>query len=187
MGSIPAIFLDKDGTLIRDVPNNTDIRHIELTPHAMQGLRKLDKAGFRFFIITNQRGIADGLFTESDLTRVKDFLEQIFADNDLKLSGFYYCPHHPKAAVEQFREVCDCRKPGPGLIRQAVKDHELDVARSWLIGDILDDIECGRRAGCRTILMDTGNETEWHWTELRRPHYKVKNILEAARLIADPI
>src|SRR5919197_46875 len=140
---VPAVFLDKDGTLVEDVPYNVDPGRIRLAPGAAEGLRLLHRA------------------------------------------GFYYCPHHPAGAVEEHAVVCACRKPAPGLLLRAAREHGVDLARSWLVGDILDDVEAGRRAGCRTILLDNGHETEWVLRPERVPHPVASELLDAARLIAD--
>jgi histidinol phosphatase-like enzyme len=101
-------------------------------------------------------------------------------DAGARLDGFYACPHAPANADAS---PCDCRKPAPGLLRQAAREHDLDLAQCWMVGDILDDIEAGRRAGCRTVLMDVGNETEWQMSALREPNLRAADLLEAARLI----
>jgi histidinol-phosphate phosphatase family protein len=93
------------------------------------------------------------------------------------LDAFYYCPHLPEAG-------CDCRKPAPGMLERAAREHGVELAQSWMIGDILDDVEAGRRAGCRTILVDNGNETEWRAGESRSPHYVARDLPQAAEIIA---
>ncbi|MFW5878876.1 MAG: HAD-IIIA family hydrolase, partial [Myxococcota bacterium] len=99
-------------------------------------------------------------------------------------SGFYYCPHHPQGAVEAYSTRCRCRKPAPGMLFDAAEELHLDLERSWLVGDILNDVEAGSRAGCRTVLVDCGNETEWIPGPGRRPDYIASDILEAAQFIA---
>src|SRR5581483_11142184 len=99
------------------------------------------------------------------------------------LAGFYYCPHHPQGQVNSYAVTCRCRKPAPGMLRRAAADLGIDLAESWMLGDILDDIEAGRRADCRTVLIDNGNETEWRRGRGRRPHYRAGDLAEAARLI----
>ena len=103
----------------------------------------------------------------------------------LPLAGFYYCPHHPDGRVQPYAAHCFCRKPHPGMLFQAGRDHNLNLAACWMVGDILDDIEAGRRADCSTVLIDNGNETQWLMFPLRRPHHMVKNLFEAARVILD--
>jgi histidinol-phosphate phosphatase family protein len=178
-----AVFLDKDGTLIEDVPYNVDPTLIRLAPGAGDGLRQLHMAGYRLIVISNQSGVARGHFPEAALGDVERRLRELLADAGVPLAGFYYCPHHPAGVVPEYAFDCGCRKPAPGLIQRACRDHGLDVAASWFVGDILDDMEAGRRAGCRTVLIDNGNETEWVLTPAREPHHKAGDLAEAAALI----
>jgi D-glycero-D-manno-heptose 1,7-bisphosphate phosphatase len=172
-----AVFLDKDGTLIENVPYNVDLSLIRFTPGALDGARLLAAAGFRLVVVSNQSGISRGLFSETALSAVHDRLVSLLSAAGVTLSGFYYCPHVPA-------DDCECRKPKPGLLLRAARELSLDLSASWLIGDILDDVEAGRRAGCRTILLANGGETEWLPGAFREPHYVALNIAEAAALVA---
>ena len=178
-----AVFLDKDGTLIEDVPYNVDPKRIQLTRGAVEGLHILYTAGYPLIVITNQSGVARGYFPESALMAVEERLRQLLAEAGIPLAGFYYCPHHPDGVVQSLAIACSCRKPEPGLLIRAAVDRGIDLAQSWFIGDILNDVEAGRRAGCRTILIDNGNETEWQLSTQRLPHYIVTNLAEAALVI----
>lgn len=181
--SIQAVFLDKDGTLIEDVPYNVDPERIQLTQGAVEGLQVLSRSGYQLIVITNQSGVARGYFPESALVAVEERLRQMLAEVGVCLAGFYYCPHHPDGVVQEFAITCSCRKPEPGLLLRAANRHSIDLRESWFIGDILNDVEAGRRAGCRTILIDNGNETEWDLSAGRSPHYTVANLAEAAQVI----
>ncbi len=178
-----AVFLDKDGTLVEDVPYNVDPRQIRLAAGSAAGVRLLHAAGYRLFVISNQSGVARGLFPESALAGVEAALRRLLADAGAPLSGFYYCPHYPDGVVPTYSVACDCRKPAPGLIRRAAADHDLDLPASWFIGDILDDVEAGHRAGCRAILLDNGHETEWLPGPGRAPDYMAPDLAAAARTI----
>lgn len=178
-----AVFLDKDGTLIDDVPYNADPAKMRLSPGAAEGIRSLAEAGFRLFVVSNQSGVARGHFAEQDLSAVEDRLRTLMTEAGAKLDGFYYCPHYPDGSVTEYSFVCDCRKPEPGMIVNAAREHAIDVAQSWLVGDILDDVEAGRRAGCRTILIDNGHETEWRTTSERTPDHVAADLIEAAEVI----
>lgn len=180
-----AVFLDKDGTLIEDVPYNVRPERIRLMPGAGAALRVLARAGYALFVVSNQPGVALGRFREADLGAVRRELQRLFAQHAATLAGFYYCPHHPEGPVAPYGEHCTCRKPRPGLLRRAAAEHGIDLNASWLVGDILDDIEAGRRAGCRTVLLDNGHETEWRRGPGRRPHYTARHLPEAAACILD--
>ena len=176
----PAVFIDKDGTLIVDVPYNVDAALLRFTPHALEALQLLDRAGYALVVVTNQPGIAAGRFTRAEFARLQHALvTRVLHVAGVELAGFYTCPHAPAAPAS----ACLCRKPAPGMLRQAALAHRFDLGRSWMIGDILDDVEAGRRAGCRSVLLDVGNETEWRRSPLREPQHRAADLLDAARHI----
>jgi D,D-heptose 1,7-bisphosphate phosphatase len=179
-----AIFLDKDGTLVEDVPYNVNPSLLTLTWQAGQGLQLLKQLGYALIAVTNQPGIAHGLFTESALEPVQQRLAELLAQYDVALDGFYYCPHSPDGVVSRYALACTCRKPMPGLLQRAAQEHGIDLSRSWMVGDILNDVEAGRRAGCRTVLIDNGNETEWVLSPQRTPHLIAPDLHTAATMIA---
>jgi histidinol-phosphate phosphatase family protein len=176
-----AVFLDKDGTLVEDVPYNVDPARLKFTAQAVEGLRLLQAQGYLLIVVTNQPGIALGHFGRAELARLQAALKRMLADEGVELQGFYACPHAPSADPK--RPNCLCRKPAPGLLRQAAQAHGVDLSRSWMVGDILHDVEAGRRAGCRTVLLDVGNETQWQMSPLREPHHRCADLLAAAHTI----
>lgn len=178
-----AVFIDKDGTLVEDVPYNVLPERIRLTHGAGAALSTLSDAGYALFVVSNQPGVALGRFPEAALEVVRRELCRLLAGYGVILAGFYYCPHHPTGRVAGYSGLCNCRKPRPGMLQRAAIEHGIDLGASWLIGDILDDIEAGRRAGCRTVLLDTGHETEWRRGPGRRPHHVVQDLPEAAACI----
>lgn len=181
----PAVFLDKDGTLIENLPVVGDTVTIHVLPGVLEGLRLLHRAGFLLVVVTNQGGVAQGLFTEEHVRHMEGGLRIVFSTFDVPLAGFYYCPHHPDGIVSEYAVQCLCRKPKPGLLLRAASDLGIDLERSWMVGDILHDIEAGRWAACRTILIDNGNETEWDMNEHRWPDYLADGVLAASRLIVE--
>jgi D-glycero-D-manno-heptose 1,7-bisphosphate phosphatase len=145
--SWPAVFLDRDGTLMRDVDYCGDPREVQVLPEAAGGLRRLKQNGYKLVVITNQSGIGRGYFTETDYRAVEaEFVRQL---GDGLIDASYHCPDLPTASSIR-------RKPGPGMIFEAQRDHRIDLRRSFLIGDKVSDIGCGRNAGVRTILVQTG-------------------------------
>lgn len=178
------VFLDKDGTLVEDVPYNVDPERIRLAPTAERALRLFARHGCRVVLISNQSGVARGLFEESALEGVRERLSELCSAAGVTLEGFYYCPHHPQGQVRRFSVECDCRKPADGLLRRAARDLGIPLGEAWMVGDILDDVEAGNRAGCRTILIDNGNETEWRLPARRWPTVVVRSLESAARVIA---
>ncbi|PTB22462.1 HAD family hydrolase [Trinickia symbiotica] len=181
----PAVFLDKDGTLLDDVPYNVDPTLMRFAPGAPEALSLLGAQGFALFVVSNQSGVALGRFPFEALADMESHLRAMFAACGVGLRAALWCPHHPKGVVPRYAVTCHCRKPAPGLIMRAAREHPLDMRRSWFVGDILDDVEAGSRAGCRTILIDNGNETEWRDGPLRRPTLRVPDIFRAALAIAE--
>jgi histidinol-phosphate phosphatase family protein len=179
-----AIFLDKDGTLVEDVPYNVNPELIALTWQAGQALQILQELGFALIVVTNQSGVARGLFTEAALGPVHQRLSDLLAQYGVVLNGFHYCPHHPEGVIGRYAVPCTCRKPMPGMLLRAASELDIDLSRSWMIGDILHDVEAGRRAGCQTVLIDNGNETEWKVSPLRTPHFSAPDLYTAAARIA---
>ena len=175
----PAIFLDKDGTLVEDVPYNVDPKRLRLTPGAVDGLRLWQAAGYRLVVVTNQPGLGHGFFDRDALARLHAGLSERLAREGVFLDGFYACPHVETAG-------CDCRKPRPGLLIEAARAFGIDLEHSWMVGDILNDVEAGHRAGCRSVLLDVGNETEWVAGPLRVPDLRCPDLLAAAQATLDP-
>ncbi|HEY8597238.1 MAG TPA: HAD family hydrolase [Thermomicrobiales bacterium] len=177
-----AIFLDRDGTLVhaRHYPSRPEelILYDDLGPE----LRAFQAAGFRLVVITNQSGLARGLFTADDLRLMHDHLARELARSDVRLDGVYHCPHHPDGTVPELAIRCDCRKPQPGMLLQAASDLGLDLGGSWFIGDILDDCEAGNRAGCRTVLVDLGTESS-PASPIRTPTFVARDTRHALQLI----
>jgi D-glycero-D-manno-heptose 1,7-bisphosphate phosphatase len=181
--SCRAVFLDKDGTLIEDIPFGVDPAAMRLMRHAANGLRALSEAGYRLIVVSNQSGVARGFFSEEALIPVERRLRELLARFGVALAGFLYCPHWPEGVVENYRRDCACRKPAPGLLHEAARRFHINLAQSWMVGDILDDVEAGRRAGCRTILICNGHETEWQRGPHRSPDYQAAHLNAAAAII----
>jgi histidinol-phosphate phosphatase family protein len=181
---LKAVFLDKDGTLVDDIPNNVEPERISLCRGAGPALRLLARLGYRLFVVTNQPGIAFGHFAAAAMEVVSGRLRDLLLREQLALDGFYFCPHHPEGTVPPWATTCHCRKPLPGLLLKAALDYGIDLRASWMVGDILHDVEAGNRAGCRTILIDNGNETEWRLGPRRVPTRMAPDLYTAAVLIA---
>lgn len=178
-----AIFIDKDGTLIPDIPYNVDPELITLSPGAGETLRRLQDLGYLLVVVSNQAGVARGLFTEAALIPVRERLEALLQPYGVRLDGFYYCPHSPHATMLAYKRECTCRKPQPGLLLQAAHDLRIDLARSWMIGDITADSEAGNRAGCQTILMEKPDDPILYLDEQNQPGWIVSTWWEAGTLV----
>lgn len=177
-----AILLDRDGTLVHSshYPSRPEqlILYDGIGPH----LAQLQQMGFRLVVVTNQSGIARGLFTEDDLERMHEHLRKQLRPFGVTLDAIYHCPHHPDGVIDALAIRCECRKPRPGMLLQAAQDLNLDLRTSWFLGDILDDVEAGNRAGCRTILVDLGTEPP-PTQPLRQPTFVARNTRHALHII----
>ncbi len=178
-----AVLFDKDGTLLEDVPYNVDPALMRFAPGAADALAILAAHGFRLFVVSNQSGVALGRFDYEALTEMEAHLRRMFEACGSTLQGAYWCPHHSDGTVPRYAYRCTCRKPAPGLLLRAAREHAIDLRQSWLVGDILDDIEAGTRAGCRTVLIDNGNETQWVPGPNRVPTLREPDLLHAVLAI----
>lgn len=154
----PAAFLDRDGVINRETGYVHRIEDFELLPGVPAALRRLRDAGHRLVVVTNQAGIARGLFGPDDYQRLTAHMQAVLRAEGVVLDGVYHCPHHPTAGIGAYRVECLCRKPAPGMLLEAARELHLDLAASVLIGDKASDIEAGRRAGVgRCVLVSSGH------------------------------
>ena len=152
----PAVFLDRDGTLIEDVGYVDRLDRLRLYPWSIEAVRLLRRAGYAVVVVTNQAGVARGMISEQVVLEVRDRLQQDLARAGERLDGHYYCPHLPDAPLAAYRRRCRCHKPAPGMIRQAAAELALDPARSVVVGDRWTDVRLARAAGTAAILVKTG-------------------------------
>ncbi|CAN5846669.1 D-glycero-beta-D-manno-heptose 1,7-bisphosphate 7-phosphatase [soil metagenome] len=148
--------MDRDGTLIEEAGYLNALRRLVFFPFTIDAVRQLNRAGFAVVVITNQAGVARGIVPEAFVAEAHRHIEDRLAAGGARVDGFYHCPHHPDGIIESLRQSCDCRKPQPGLIRRAAVELDLDLSGSYTIGDRWHDLEAGRAAGTRTVLVRTG-------------------------------
>ena len=180
-----AVFLDKDGTLVPDIPYNADPERMVLAAGAASGLQLLQRHGYRLIVVSNQPGIAYGLYPEQALVAVERKLRGLLMGADVVLDGFYYCPHHLEGKVAEYAIDCECRKPRPGMLLRAARELDVDLSQSWMVGDILNDVEAGCRTGCRTLLLLNGGESEWKLTDERLPDLVATDLHKGAVRITE--
>lgn len=178
----PAVFLDRDDTLIEDrgyIGNPDDVR---LVPGAAEAVRRLSEAGYLVVVVSNQSGIARGLFDEDDLAAVHSRFEALLRESGAALDAAYYCPYldGDAAKVEEYRRNSELRKPKPGMLLKAADDLDIDLARSWMVGDSDRDVEAGRCAGCRTVLVRKADERSNGTSEAT---HVAATVLDAARIL----
>jgi D,D-heptose 1,7-bisphosphate phosphatase len=181
--AVPAVFLDRDGTLNDDPGYLGDPDKVKLFPDTGEALSNLKKLNLKLIVISNQSGIARGLITRENVEAVNNRINDLLLDFDVKIEAFYFCPFHPEFSNE---EECECRKPSPKMIFKAADDFNVDLKSSYFIGDAVSDIECGMNAGVKTILVKTGYGNESFSTlqkQNKLPTFTADNILDAAIFI----
>jgi len=151
-----AVFLDRDGTINVEVEYLSRVEDFQFIPGAPLALKRLKDAGFLLIVVTNQSGIGRGYYDENALKAVHDHMHAELAAFGAGVDACYFCPHHPKHASGEYLKECDCRKPLPGMLLQAARELDIDLAASFMIGDKLADIEAGLKAGCTPLLVLTG-------------------------------
>lgn len=178
------VFLDKDGTLVENVPYSASPADIHWYDDAFESMARMQAAGYGLVVVTNQAGIARGKITEEQVQRYLQVLIGQAAEAGIVISAALYCPHHPGAIVSKYRRYCSCRKPSPGMLSEAARRFRVDLSQSWMIGDILDDVEAGSRAGASTVLVDRLADQDLPGYGFRRPDFVVSTLTQAADQIA---
>lgn len=179
-----AVFFDRDGTLIEDSGYLSHPDQVKLLDGAAEVLKELQLLGYKTVVVSNQSGVARGIVSEEMLGRIHERLQELLALKGAALDGIYYCPYHPDGVIPKYRRDSDLRKPQPGMLLAAAEAMDLDLKQSWMIGDSGRDVEAGRRAGCRTILVRSGPPDPNDAPDCRPDHVAV-NIREAANMIKD--
>jgi D-glycero-D-manno-heptose 1,7-bisphosphate phosphatase len=151
-----AVFLDRDGTINEEVGHLDRMEKLQLIPGAAEAIRRINESGMKAVVVTNQSGIARGIFDEAFVIEVHARLRELLRAEGALIDAFYYCPHHPTEGRAEYIKMCDCRKPSPGMLLRAAEELGIDPNRSYMVGDTLKDIEAGVRAGVQGILVRTG-------------------------------
>ena len=151
-----AVFLDRDGTVLEEAGYLDRLERLVFFPFAIDAIRLLNHGGFAVVIFTNQSGVGRGMYEEAFVDQAHAVIDQRVTAGGGRIDGFYYCPHHPAAEIERYRKDCDCRKPGPGMLRAAAADLGLDLSRSFAVGDKWTDVQAGLAAGGSGVLVRTG-------------------------------
>lgn len=158
-GKNKAVFLDRDGTINVEVGYLSDPDELELIPGAAEAVARLNDAGFIVVVVTNQSGVARGYFTEEDVAAVNRRMVDVLRPEGARIDEIYYCPHHPEFGSDEYRKDCECRKPNTGMVERAVEDLDIDVSRSYVVGDHVGDVLLGINAGARSIHVLSGHGT----------------------------
>jgi D-glycero-D-manno-heptose 1,7-bisphosphate phosphatase len=174
-----AIFLDRDGVIVEDTGYISSPEELILFPDVIPVLKKLQHS-FRLIVVTNQSGVARGYFTEEDLFAINERVIQMLDDYGVGLDAIYYCPHHPKEGKDEYRIECECRKPKPGLLRLATEEFNIELDKSFLIGDKDIDIQAGYAIGIKTIKI---NRNDREYTDESWADFIIKTFSEVSNII----
>lgn len=176
-----AVFMDRDGTINEEVSFLSRMEQLKLYPQSGEAIRLINAAGMKTVVVTNQSGIARGYFTEDFVRGVHERLNEMLRAEGAHIDGFYVCPHHHIHGQGIYKQDCECRKPKPGMLLQAAREMNIDLARSYMVGDMLRDVQTGKNAGAKGILVKTGYGVNIVRTDM--PAYIAGDILEAVQWI----
>ena len=177
-----AVFLDRDGTILVHEPYLSSPDQLSLLPNAAEGIRLFKKHGYLVIVVTNQSGIARGLFDEECLMLIHKKMVGMLENEGANIDGLYYCPHHTEGIIERYKVDCDCRKPKPGMFLDAARRHRIDLSQSIMIGDSEVDMLAGKNAGCKSVLVRNGCAGDAGIVPVMNMDYVVKDLLEAAKI-----
>ncbi|MEI7640280.1 MAG: HAD family hydrolase [bacterium] len=182
---VKAVFIDRDGTLIKEAEYASSLKEIKVFQKSFKAVKLLKAAGYKVIIITNQSGVARGYFPETFVKKAHTFITEQFAEKGIKLDAFYYCPHYKDSKIAKYKKVCDCRKPKPGMVLKAKKRFNLDLSASFSMGDKLSDVKLGKNTGMHTILVQTGygKKEIKKIDKASQPDFVAKDIAEAVKWI----
>lgn len=180
-----AVFLDRDGVIIEDI--NDEDKKINILPKVIDGLRLLKKYELILIMVTNQPGIAKGLFTEKEVEITNQRLNNRLKEERCAVDAFYYCPHHPtKGKIKKYSKTCTCRKPKIGMLKQAAEDFKLNLKKCFMVGDFTWDIQAGKKANCTTILVNNRQRNKQEIEEIIKesnPDFYCQNFYQVAEII----
>ena len=177
-----AVFFDRDGTLIHDPGYLNHPDQVQVVDGAAEALKEFQLLGYKTVVATNQSGVARGIVTVEMLERIHDRLRELLAVKGATLDAIYYCPDHPDGVIPEYTKESDWQKPKPGMLLAAAQEMDIDLARSWMIGDGDRDVEAGRNAGCRTILIGSAHAESGHRHE-SKPDFVAVNLREAVNIV----
>ncbi|MCM1261981.1 MAG: HAD family hydrolase [Butyrivibrio sp.] len=173
----PAVFLDRDGVLTEERSYVCSAAELHIFGYTAECIAKIREKGYYGIVITNQGGIAKGLFSENALKNMNRYLIE-----KTRVDAVYYCPHHPEGCVERYRKVCNCRKPGTGLLERACRDYNIDLEKSYMVGDRASDILMGQRAGIKTVLLESGYGTA-RLEQSVEPDYILQDLRDVVEIL----
>jgi len=185
-----AVFLDRDGVINEEVGYLDSLDKLKIIPCAFEAIKLINESGMKAVVISNQAGVARGFFTEDFVKIINEHLQTALRQKKAHIDNFYYCPHHPTEGIKPYRQNCNCRKPAPGMLLKAAQDLNIDLTKSYMVGDRFRDMEAAKRVGVKGVLVKTGYGSELlqddgpdKATEEGKPDFIAADILDAVRWI----
>jgi len=154
-----AFFLDRDGVIIKNIPYLHKIEDIEFISGVNDAIKMINHNGYKCIIVTNQSGVARGILTINKVNEINEFIKNYLEINGAKIDEFYICPHYPDGVIKKYSIVCDCRKPKPGMLKEAAKKYDIELLNSYMIGDKKSDKEAGEEVGCKSFQLKTNEHS----------------------------
>ena len=182
MNKAAAVFLDRDGTINEEVGYLDHLEKFKMIPGTAEAIRRINVSGLKAVVVTNQSGVGRGYFSERLVGEVHALLQEMLKEKGAFIDAFYFCPHHPTEGKGAYLTFCDCRKPQPGLLLMAAEDLDIDLERSYMVGDMPKDVETARKVGAKGILVKTGYGSQQAAEEVR-PDYLAEDLLDAVNWI----
>lgn len=179
----PAVFLDRDGTVIRQVELLHKPSQVKIFSGAAEAIGTLNRLGYLVVIVTNQPVVARGIIGPKEVDHIHAVMVDRFGKKGARIDAVYYCPHHPQANVKKYRMACKCRKPAPGMILRAAKEHGIDLKKSFFIGDSTRDVLAGNRAKVTMILVRTGHGGKDQWQFKGKADFTVRDLAAAVKVV----
>ncbi|MCX3068377.1 MAG: D-glycero-beta-D-manno-heptose 1,7-bisphosphate 7-phosphatase [Cetobacterium sp.] len=176
------IFLDRDGTINVEKSYLHKWEDFEFEKNAIEGLKKLKDLGYEFIVVTNQSGIGRGYYTEEDLVTLNNQMTEKLKEFGIEILECFYCPHHPEKGIGKYKVDCNCRKPNPGMLLEGIKKYDVDIENSFMIGDKKGDLEAGKKAGLKSILVLTGYGKKIE-EEVKGNYLIAKDLLEVVTIL----
>jgi len=177
-----AVFLDRDGTINEEVGYLDHLDKLQMIPGTAEAIRMINDSGLKAVVVTNQSGIGRGFFNESFIREVHAQLQEALKEKGAFIDAFYFCPHHPTEGKGAYLTSCNCRKPQPGMLLKAAADMNIDLGRSYMVGDTPKDVETARKVCAKGVLVKTGYGGDQH-EEAVRPDYLAEDLLDAVHWI----
>jgi len=182
----PAVFLDRDGVINEEVGYVDDLQKLRLIPCAYQAIQLINQSGLKAVVVSNQAGVAKGILSEKWVRQTNQYLDNLLRQRGAFISKFYFCPHHPTEGIEPYRKICDCRKPAPGMFLKAARELNIDLSRSYMIGDRFWDVEAAKKCAPKGYWSRPVTEANFSRKMAQIRHRKMSTLILSPKIFLRP-